>query len=81
MSRPRASSGKARCQRLSLCIGPNKAIRRAGLGIMPSPRDHAHDDFAFKLVGFFGEKGSVDTTPGEHVSGARERFTPGREGV
>ena len=51
------------------------------MGIMSSPPDHAHDDFAFKLVGSFGEKGSVYTTPGEHVSGARERFTPGRKGV
>ena len=48
---------------------------------MSTPRDHAHDDFAFKLVGSFGEKGSVDTTQGEHVSEARERFTPGRKGV
>ena len=51
------------------------------MGIAPSPRDHANDDFAFKLVGPFGEKGSVDTTPREQVSGARERFTPGRKGV
>ena len=81
MPRPRASSRKARCQRLSLRIGPSKATRRAGMGIVPSPRDHANDDFAYKLVGSFGEKGSVDTTPREHVSVARECLTPGRVGA
>ena len=48
--------------------------------VLPA-RGHIHDDFAFKQVGSFGEKGSVDTTPREQVSGARERFTPGRKGV
>ena len=67
MSRPRASSRKARCQRLSLRIGPSNAIRRAGMGIMPSPRGHAIDDFAFKLVGC--------------LSVARECITPGRVGA
>ena len=51
------------------------------MGVVPSPRDHANDDFAYKLVGSFGEKGSVDTTPREHVSVARECLTPGRVGA
>ena len=66
MSRPRASSRKARCQRLSLRIGPSKAIRRAGMGIVPSPRGHANDDFAYEVVG---------------VSVAREGLTLGRVGA
>ena len=66
MSRPRASSRKARCQRLSLCIGPNGIIRRAGMGVVSSPRDHANDDFAYVLVG---------------VSVAREGLTHGRVGA
>jgi hypothetical protein len=64
-----------------LCIGREKHIRRAGLGIAPSLRDRAYDDFAYKLVGSLGEKGSVYTTLRENVSAARNRFTSGRKGV
>ena len=67
MSRPRASSRKVRCQWLSLRIGPNSTVRRAGMGITPSPRGHAVADFAFKLVG--------------GLSVPRVCFTPGRVGA
>ena len=67
MSRPRASSRKARCQRLSLCIGPSNDFRRAGTGIMPSPRGHATVDFGLELFG--------------GLSVPRVCFTPGRVGL
>ena len=64
-----------------LRIGPGRPNRRAGLGIMPSPRDLACVDFAYKLVGSLGEKVSVHTTLRENVSAARNSFTSGRKGV
>ena len=51
------------------------------MGIAPSPRDRAYVDFAYKLVGSLGEKGSVHTTLRENVSVARNCFTSGRKGV
>ena len=67
MSRPRASSRKVRCQRLSLRIGPSIAVRRAGMGIMPSPRGHAIVDIGLKLFG--------------GMSVSRVCITPGRVGA
>ena len=78
MSRLRADVKKAWCQQLLL---PREPTRTAGVGIVPSPRDRACVDFAYKLVGSLGEKGSAHTTLRENVSAARNSFTSGRKGV
>jgi hypothetical protein len=48
--------------------------------VLPSPRNRAHDDLAFMLVGSLREYGSVDTTLGEYVSGVRNCLTVGMLG-
>ena len=67
MSLPRVSFRKVRCQRLLLRIGPGTDFRRAGMGVMPSPRGRFINDLAYKQVGC--------------VSAVRECLTPGRVGA
>ena len=50
------------------------------MSITPSPRDLADVDFASQLVGSLWEYGSVCTTRGESVSGARTSLTAKAQG-
>ena len=74
MSHPRVSSRKARCPRLSLRIGPRTDIRRAGMGVMPSPRGRFDDDLAYKQVGCVSARACI--TPGRVGAWVSRSFVP-----